>query len=222
MCVCMSQCVFLRERREYEGHLSFVALLRTQPGSWCVKLLGNDTQKLSLVLCSVAVRRADVHHLERERDADTERRAEERGTEWLSENTVVEKTSKTQQETKKMTWELRSKTKARKDSCAHAWRGGARSGHRVAAHSAVGSTRNILFWWEQQHKCGSASAETVCNTKLCSMHWSAKAVAREGFDLISRLLYYSDRVNGVWVNTALQLQSQLGAYYHLSADYFLN
>lgn len=81
VCLYESVCVFERERRKYEGHLSFVALLRTQPGSWCVKLLGNDTQKLSLVLCSVAVRRADVHHLERERDADTERRAEERGTE---------------------------------------------------------------------------------------------------------------------------------------------
>lgn len=66
-------------------HLGFVALLRTQPGSRSVQLLGHDTQKLSLVLCSVAVRRADVHHLEKDGDTHSKRYTEGRGTERQSE-----------------------------------------------------------------------------------------------------------------------------------------
>lgn len=42
-----------------------------------MELLGNDAQKLGLVLRSVAVRRTDVHHLEK--DADVERYTKERG-----------------------------------------------------------------------------------------------------------------------------------------------
>lgn len=60
-------------------YLSFVALLCAQPRSRSVKLLRHHTQKLSLVFCSVAVRRADVHHLEKGRE--TERYTVERGTE---------------------------------------------------------------------------------------------------------------------------------------------
>lgn len=41
-----------------------MALLGSQTRSRRVKLLGDDAQKLGLVLRSVAVRRADVHHLE--------------------------------------------------------------------------------------------------------------------------------------------------------------
>lgn len=42
-----------------------------------MELLGNDAQELGLVLRSVAVRRTDVHHLEK--DADAERYTRERG-----------------------------------------------------------------------------------------------------------------------------------------------
>lgn len=48
-------------------YLSLVALLGAQTRSSGVKLLGNHAQELSLVLGSVAVRRADVDHLEEER-----------------------------------------------------------------------------------------------------------------------------------------------------------
>lgn len=50
-----------------EAHLGFVALLSPQTRAGGVELLGNDTQKLGLVLGSVAVWRADVHHLGRRR-----------------------------------------------------------------------------------------------------------------------------------------------------------
>lgn len=70
--------VFLREQ---EFYLRFVALLCTQSRSWRVKLLGYDTQELRLVLCAVAVRRADVHHLAKRETRDAGRCAEERGTE---------------------------------------------------------------------------------------------------------------------------------------------
>lgn len=63
------------------AHLSLVALLGTQTRSSGVKLLGNDAQELSLVLGSVAVRGAYVHHLEEERHACVERNTKERGTE---------------------------------------------------------------------------------------------------------------------------------------------
>lgn len=62
------------------GYLSLVALLGTQTRSSGVKLLGYDTQELGLVLSSVAVRGADVHHLGDEHVC-TERDAEERRTE---------------------------------------------------------------------------------------------------------------------------------------------
>lgn len=63
------------------SHLGLMALLGAQTRSWSVKLLGYNTQKLSLVLCSVAVRRTNVHHLEKSGGTDTERYTKERGTE---------------------------------------------------------------------------------------------------------------------------------------------
>lgn len=63
------------------AHLGFVALLSPQTRAGGVELLGNDTQKLGLVLGSVAVRRADVHHLGRRRGGgktDVERGGEGR------------------------------------------------------------------------------------------------------------------------------------------------
>lgn len=65
-----------------EAHLGFVALLSPQTRAGGVELLGNDTQKLGLVLGSVAVRRADVHHLGRRRGGGSgrgERQGGERG-----------------------------------------------------------------------------------------------------------------------------------------------
>lgn len=66
-----------------EAHLGFVALLGPQTRAGGVELLGNDTEKLGLVLGSVAVRRADVHHLGRRREGGNgcggERQGGERG-----------------------------------------------------------------------------------------------------------------------------------------------
>lgn len=45
-------------------YLGLVALLRTEAGSRRVELLGNHAQELRLVFRAVAVRRADVHHLD--------------------------------------------------------------------------------------------------------------------------------------------------------------
>lgn len=45
-------------------YLGFVALLRAEAGSGRVELLGDHAQELGLVLRAVAVRRADVHHLD--------------------------------------------------------------------------------------------------------------------------------------------------------------
>lgn len=59
-------------------YLSLVALLGAQTRSSGVKLLGNDAQELSLVLGSVAVRRADVHHLEEERHTCVQREIQKR------------------------------------------------------------------------------------------------------------------------------------------------
>lgn len=105
-------------------HLGFVALLRTQSRSRSVKLLGHDTQKLSLVLCSIAVRRADVHHLEKDGDADAERYIQKR--EGQRDRVSVGKNQRSQQREQKARggkWlrEPRSQTTMRKDSCAHAW-----------------------------------------------------------------------------------------------------
>lgn len=55
-----------RTEKQSGVYLGLVALLWAQTGSSSVKLLGYDAQELSLVLGSVAVRRADVHHLEEE------------------------------------------------------------------------------------------------------------------------------------------------------------
>ena len=63
------------------SHLGLVALLGAQTRPWSVKLLGYDAQKLRLVLRSVAVRRTNVHHLEKSGGTDTERCTRERGTE---------------------------------------------------------------------------------------------------------------------------------------------
>lgn len=96
-----------------------MALLCTQSRSRSVKLLGHDTQKLSLVLCSIAVRRADVHHLEKDRDADAGRYAEERGTERQSEcreeSEITAERTKSKKGGKRLR-EPRSQTTARKDS----------------------------------------------------------------------------------------------------------
>lgn len=58
-----------------------MALLGAQAGSSSVKLLGYDTQELSLVLSPVAVGGADVHHLEgwRGTHGDRDRRERDRG-----------------------------------------------------------------------------------------------------------------------------------------------
>lgn len=60
-------------------YLGLVALLGAQTRSSGVKLLGNDAQELGLVLGSVAVRRADVHHLEEERHTCVRRETQKRG-----------------------------------------------------------------------------------------------------------------------------------------------
>lgn len=71
-----------------ETHLGFVTLLCSQPRSGRVELLWYDAQEFSLILCSIAVRRADVHHLERKRRRCREKyRAErdrDKDTQWVS------------------------------------------------------------------------------------------------------------------------------------------
>lgn len=71
-----------------ETHLGFVTLLCSQPRSGRVELLWYDAQEFSLILCSIAVRRADVYHLERKRRRCREKyRAErdrDKDTQWVS------------------------------------------------------------------------------------------------------------------------------------------
>lgn len=73
MCVCVRV-------NQTEAHLGFVALLSPQTRAGGVELLGNDTQKLGLVLGSVAVRRANVHHLGRRREGERRKAGREERT----------------------------------------------------------------------------------------------------------------------------------------------
>lgn len=148
-----------------EVHLGFVALLSTQSRSRSVELLGYDTQELGLVLCSVAVRRADVHHLERDRDTDTGRYTEERGTERQSE--CQEELEITAEKTKSRRERVAERAEIpnyeeRFFSCVvgggecRGWGWG--GGQPAVTHTAVDSTRSIFYLWEQQNNCGSAAA----------------------------------------------------------------
>lgn len=179
-------------------HLGFVALLCTQSRSRSVKLLGYDTQKLSLVLCSVTVRRADVDHLEREGNTDTERCTEKTGTETEGQSECQEELEITAEKTKSRREEATESRDAvsQRGESSHAWWvgcGRGEGGQPAVTQTAVDSTRSVFFfftWGSSKVIVGQLLQDTVRKSKLCSMQWSSVPRQQErkrGLNVISRL-----------------------------------
>lgn len=159
MCAC--------ENNEAEIHLGFVALLRTQPRSRSVKLLGYDAQKLGLVLRSVAVRRADVHHLEKDGDTrirkDVQRRGGQRDRRECQEGSELTAEENKEQERAEVPYYSEERF-----LCSCMVGGG-------------GGQPAVTHWTRQEASftCGNSKTtvgqllqETVCKSQLCGMQWS--------------------------------------------------